>query len=98
MIWKGRPFETQDKSSSKCGEIAKIYSNGDFLVKTGDSFFLVDDFSVSPEGHEPGLKEGCVLSSCNFKKQITDIIERHYKKYPQLILSDDILNLVEHKK
>ena len=32
-----------------------------------------------------------------FEDQIIEIIERHHKKYPNLILSDDILNLVGYK-
>ena len=95
-IWRGRPFELEDHSHTyKCGEIVKVYSNRDFLIRTGDSFLCIDDYSTSSEGSDQCLKEGDVLSSCSFKNQMVTIIDRHYKKYPQLTLSDDILSLVK---
>lgn len=98
IIWKGRPFEiTNNTYAFQFGEVVNIYSNGDCLVKTGDSFLLIEDYAAISEGRELCLKEGDILSSCNFKEQIIESIDRHYKKYPELILSDDILNLVGYK-
>jgi len=95
-IWRGRPFVVEDHSHAyKYGQIVKLYPNGDFIVKTMDSFLCVEDYSASLEGGDECLKEGDVLSSCCFEDQMVNIIDRHYKKYPQLTLSDDILNLVK---
>lgn len=93
-IWRGIPFEIQDYSDTLThGEIALTYANGDFLVKTGSSFFLVENYTMEFEESEYPLKEGMVLLSCDFNKQITEIIHRHYNKYPQLTISDDIADL-----
>lgn len=92
IMWKGLPFEVNDSSRAfKCGEIVKVYDNRDFLVKTGNSFLLIDDYS---ESSKRCIREGAILSSCCFEIQIKNIIERHYRKYPQLRLSDDILDIV----
>ena len=94
IIWKGIPFEIRDYSDKfKPGEIANIYANGDFLVRTGDSLVLVEDYSGEPDGRGFILKEGLALSSGDFKKQIADIIDRHKRKYPDLVISDDIAAL-----
>jgi methionyl-tRNA formyltransferase len=95
VIWKGIPFEINDNSCAfKYGEIVKLYDNSDLLVKTGDSFLLIDDYTGSSEGC---IREGSILLSRCFEDQISNIIDRHYRKYPQLILSDDILSLVGNK-
>jgi len=97
-IWKARPIEiTENINVFEFGEIVNVYSNRDFLVKTGDSLLLIEDYSISSNGTELSLTEGNILSSCDFKKQVSNIIDRHYHKYPTLTLSDDIMGVVGNK-
>ncbi len=97
-IWKGRPFEIKNNTGDfKFGEIVNKYHNGDLLIKTGDSFFLIEEYVLRFKECAGRLKEGDVLSSGNFHKQSVEIINRHKRKYPDLLLSDDILRLVSRK-
>ncbi|MHC4871927.1 MAG: methionyl-tRNA formyltransferase [Planctomycetota bacterium] len=95
-IWKCRILELAcDMKKFKCGEIVKAYSNGDFLVKTADSFLLVEDYSFASEAGQDHIKEQNTFSSCSFTDQMNNIINRHYNKSPELILSDDIIKLAK---
>jgi methionyl-tRNA formyltransferase len=96
VVWKARPFEMpQGGDDYKPGGIACLYVNGDMLVKTGDSFLLIEDYSWTPEGKDQPAEVGDILAPFSFLDQMRLIVARHYEKYPDLILSDDILNLVE---
>jgi len=93
-IYKGRPFDVQgDPEAQKCGEIIVAYQNGDLLVKTADSYYLIEEYNIASKNQHDPLKEGMVFSSCDFRDQCAEIVARHYKEYPELIISDDILNL-----
>ena len=95
VIWRARPFQIHEFDDSPApGQVVKVFSNNDFLVKTGDGLLLVEDYSLEPDGTAPPMTEGMVLPSYSFKKQMQDIVDRHYSKYPQLLLSDDIMNLL----
>jgi len=96
IIWKGNPFHfTEDSMHYTEGEVVRIFSNGELLIKTGDSFFLVSDYSVEPEIGGSYLEEQIILSSADFKEQIKRIVDRHYEKYPDFEISDDIMTIIE---
>ncbi len=93
-IWRARPFDIQDYSPSNLpGQVSKVFDNSDMLIKTGDSFLLVEDYNLEPSTDNPSSLGGEVLSSCDFHAQMRKIVRRHYKKYPDLILSEDFLAL-----
>lgn len=92
-IIKGRPFCCDDILSSQPGEIVKIFSDGNFLVRTADAFLLVEEYIL--EDNNVILAENDVLFSCNYKKQMQTIISRHQEKYPDLPLCSDILQQVD---
>jgi len=95
-IWKARPFEVQAWSKTwNQGEIVKVFANHDFLVKTGDAFLLVEDYAVSCDDGVFCIEEGVVLPSCNYRKQMKTIVDRHYQKYSTLTLSDEILSVCQ---
>jgi methionyl-tRNA formyltransferase len=86
-IWKARPMSKQYFfNEERAGMVVKVFANEDFLVTTGDGLLLVEDYAA-----EESVKEGAMFKSCDFKKQMQTIINRHYAKYPNLILHDDIL-------
>lgn len=92
-FWRVRPFKGDIPGDSYCpGEIVRVFEDGSFLVKTADSCIFVDDYDVSErEGHSP-LLVGERFESCDFGDQMNRIAERHSQKYPDLALSEDILN------
>lgn len=92
LILKGRPFSFSCRRTYRVGEVVKIFQNGNFLVKTADSFFLVEDYSFENSSQQNSILENDVFVSCDYRKQMQDIIQRHQAKYPDLPLSDDILS------
>jgi len=90
IIWKARPFGLEG-GSQKEGKVVKIFFNGDILIKTKDGFLLIEDYTIKPDRKRHLLKESLLLNSGDFKKQMKTIVNRHYKKFPNLQLSDDIL-------
>ena len=96
VIWRAKPFAMEyGIDNYEHGEIVCLYVNGDMLVKTDDSFLLVEDYCLVPDGDAQPIKEGDIFSPFSFHDQMRLIVKRHYDKYPELILSDDILTLVE---
>jgi len=90
IIWKARIFDLNihNEKSYANGEIIKLFNNGDFLIKTGEGLLLIEEYDTNA-----ALKEGFILESADFKRQINNIIERHYKKYPDLKVSGDLIKL-----
>jgi formyl transferase-like protein len=94
VIWSAMPFAFESEFQGwEPGEIVKHYYSGDLLVKTGDGFLLVTDYSRK-DNDSDNLVEGTVLQSANFTEQLANIVKRHQDKYPDLIISDDILSLL----
>lgn len=93
-IWRSIPFDDlAGFSIYQPGQIIKIFSNKTFLVKTGNGTLLILDYSIEPNAGKQVLKEGMIFESAIFKEQMNAIIERHYQKYPEANISDDIMNL-----
>jgi UDP-4-amino-4-deoxy-L-arabinose formyltransferase/UDP-glucuronic acid dehydrogenase (UDP-4-keto-hexauronic acid decarboxylating) len=96
VIWQAQPFamdKKQDYKTIKPGTIIKIFPNNWLLVKTLDDNLLITDYKTEPKNIV--LKEGQVLPSVNFEKQMAEIIARHRKKYPNLPLSKEITKLAQ---
>lgn len=96
IIWQAQPFtvsKKQDHENIKPGTIIKIFPNNWLLVKTLDDNLLITDHETEPKNTV--LKEGQVLPSINFRKQMVEIITRHRKKYPNLPLSKEIIKLAQ---
>lgn len=94
VIWSGIPFSISEESKDiEPGTIVKIYNKNDLLVKTKDSYFLVEDYSsdVIPSA-------GDKFSSADFNNQMDEIIERHQSKYPDLKIAPSILNAAQRKQ
>lgn len=82
-----KPFELDNLFTGAApGEIVKIFTTGDFLVKSSDALILVDNYTVSPS--TTVLHIGTILESVKFDRQIELIKERHYKKYPDNTLHE----------
>lgn len=91
-MWKVRPFGLND-DKYKNGEIVKVYHDGRLLIKASDELLFVDDYSVEPEKSREFIGEGVVLSSCDFRIQIKGILDRHYEKYPDLEVVQELHNI-----
>jgi len=94
-IWEGRPFDLGHFNQKFIpGTIVQVFPNGDILVKSSDSFFLVEEYSVSGSPGEFTLEEGLIFESTNFREQCQTIVARHFQRYPELTLSDDVLDQI----
>ena len=87
-IWSLIPFDIDISLSLEIGEIVKIFNTGDILVKTKESYVLIDDYQILSNTLE--LKEGMIFSSGSFVNQIETIIDRHETKYPNLPISKEL--------
>ena len=87
-IWSVIPFDIDVAGEYEVGTIVRIFNKGDLLVRTHESFVLVDEYSVLAEGVK--LSEGACFESVSFSEQMNVIIERHETKYPDLPISDQI--------
>ena len=87
-LWKGRPFSIPMSGDSyQCGEIIRVFNKNDILVKTKDSFFLIEDYEY--DGNSP-LVEGALFESETYQEQISSVIDRHYKKSPDLRVVEEL--------
>ena len=96
IIWQAQPLpinKEQDCNNLKPGTIFKIFPNNWLLIKTLDQNILVTDYVIEPKNII--LKEGQVLPSVNFKRQMKKIITRHQIKYPILPLAKEIIKLAQ---
>ena len=89
-IWSVIPFELNIMHDYEIGEIVKIFNKDDILVKTKDSFILIDNYDLEDENFN--LKEGMRFESYSFNNQIDEIVKRHELKYPNLTISKTITN------
>lgn len=94
-LWRAIPINYGPESQeTEPGTITRTFSNGDLLVKSGDGYLLVEDYTVDPPERTGTLKRGVKLESADFREQIRRIVERHEKKYPKLKVSEDITCLI----
>ena len=88
-IWSVIPFELEVESKEEIGVIVKIFNKNDILIKTKDSFILINDYEAESESFE--FKEGMKFETESFSRQMDTIIKRHQTKYPDLPISEQIL-------
>ena len=69
----------------------KIFNKKDLLIKTNESYLLIDDYEFDFSCTE--IKEGMQLESVSFNDQLDVIIKRHESKYPKLPISKMIVGL-----
>lgn len=96
-FWKVRSldFDFNFDSNFESGRILSVFNDGKFLVKTFDGVLFIDDYSIETKGINFKIKEGMILKSSNFKDQIKNIIQRHYEKYPNYKINNEILKLAK---
>jgi len=94
-IWDSQPFELEKNPETLSpGEIIQILDDGKFLIRTMDGLLLITNYSI--DSSNPNiLRKGLILPSVDFKITLSKIIERHYKKYPDLRISPDIEDLIK---
>lgn len=94
-IWKARPISLDygrgELSEREPGQVIKYYPDNSFIIRCGDGYLLVDDFSIESEIPVKEVLKGKILPSCDFKTQMKTIVDRHYARYPNFPLADDIL-------
>jgi len=81
-IWSMIPFDINISGHYETGTIVKIFNKSDLLVKTKESFVLIDDYEIKSTGFI--LQEGFRFDTVSFKDQLKKIIQRHENKYPEL--------------
>lgn len=92
-IWEGKPFKLDipiDKY--KNGEVFKVFSNGDILVKCHQGLFLITNFTHN--GNKFNVNKGDVFLSVNHKVQNKKILDRHITKYPDLPISNYLIDYI----
>jgi len=77
-LWKCQVFD--DAIDAGVGEISFVFESGDFLVCCLDGRVLIRDWSASDQTWMP--TPGDTFESLPFHSQISTIIQRHEKKYP----------------
>lgn len=94
VIWSGIPFSVQEEVTrdTEPGTIIKIFNKNDLLVKTKDSYFLIDNYTS-----EFNIELLQKFEYCDFKKQLSQIVERHELKYPDLKVAPAILKSADLK-
>lgn len=88
-IWEVVPFDI-NFAIFEPGYVVKKFINGELLVKTGDSFLIVKDYSANFI-----INEGDIFESANFRQQMKQIIKRHYQKYPEFKINEKIEDLAK---
>ncbi|TAJ76999.1 MAG: hypothetical protein EPO42_11255 [Gallionellaceae bacterium] len=92
-IWQAIPFELPIRMSRfQLGEICQTFLNGSFVVRTGDGFVLVREWSA-PEEWQPC--NGLVFKSVSVTETIKKIIDRHQRETKGCALHADITNFVK---
>ncbi|GAB6107664.1 methionyl-tRNA formyltransferase [Fusibacter bizertensis] len=89
-IWDAIPFElSQNKIAYAPGTIVhKFITNNYMIVMCGDGYILIKSYT------EADCKKGDVFLSASFDSQIKIIIDRHYRKYPNLKINEEIDRLI----
>jgi methionyl-tRNA formyltransferase len=91
-VWSVKPMAFPTENKYQDGEVVMIFNKKDILVKVSDDFLLLEDYTV--EG-DLAVEEGDVFTSVNFKKQVNEIVERHYAAYPSLTVIEDLTSIIQ---
>ena len=75
----------------RCGEIVLILNDKRLLVSVKKGFLTLEMY----EKNITNIKEGQILKSVNFRKQMKTIIDRHYKTNPKQKLNNMIMRLTK---
>lgn len=89
-VWRAIPFDVPEIRASQPGEIVKIFNDGDLLVRAGDGFLLIQEYTLEGGETASPLREGEVLDSDPFAARMELIADRHRKKCPELRLAPSI--------
>lgn len=93
-IWVALPFDTGATPSDRTpGEISAILTHGELIIRTGDGYLLVSDYTLQGGGDGALPRHGEVLSSTPFPEQLRRVLDRHRAKYPTLKLSEELEEL-----
>jgi methionyl-tRNA formyltransferase len=93
-IWRATPFDMEfNLTTFSAGEIVKVFSLGDFLVRTRDGFVLAREYDSESMEFQP--KEGMRFDSSSFKEQLRVILRRHEAKYPMLTVAQCLRTAAE---
>tara|TARA_B100000686_G_scaffold6280_1_gene6249 strand:- start:1077 stop:2132 length:1056 start_codon:yes stop_codon:yes gene_type:complete len=97
MIWKALPlFDLQNLSKYQCGEIINFSSsNNHLIVKTGCDALFITDYEFRPDSLKSIIKKGYIFNSVDFYSQCKEIFQRHYKKHPNKIIQEKVVDFVE---
>jgi methionyl-tRNA formyltransferase len=88
-IWRCLPFD--DRVIDRPGTVSIVFEDKSFLVQARDGRLLVLDYEFGDNGD---VAEDIYLISKDFRKTITDIVDRHIAKSPEMMISRRILNLL----
>lgn len=89
IIWQARPVNLSiGFEDRKNGEIVSII-DGQSIVKCQEGYLLIQDVEGVAD-----LFKGMIFISCNFRKQMQDIVDRHRNKY-NVPIADMILKETE---
>jgi methionyl-tRNA formyltransferase len=87
-IWRCISFD--DSLDGSVGMVSHVFEDGAVLVNCGDGRLLLTDFTL--EDSQNTLSVGDRLETIPFKQTMQRIIDRHKLRYPELILSQAIIN------
>lgn len=88
-IWSAIPFDIDiPMENYAIGEVIKVFNKQDALIRTHESFMLIDNYECDIQ-----LKKGDILKSANFSEKMQKVIDRHQQKYPELPISGLIKSL-----
>ena len=91
-IWRARPLMLGDAPPDwPIGTVADATPEGSFLVRCGDGLVQVDEHDAVLA---PG--PGAALGSADWRTQMTDIIDRHQRRYPDMPVSPALLAARDH--
>lgn len=93
LIWKARPFTFYDSNRDEPGVIKKIFENNKLLVKCGKGLLLIDEYCIEPPFNQKQIKINEQFNSVDFVQQTKDIISRHIKKTPNLLVNEDLARI-----
>lgn len=92
-VWSARPIgDIPLREPGVPGQVVYTAGKSAIVVRTGDGYVYVDDFTVVPPAD---LSTGTVLASEPLARTIDRIATRHAERFPQQTLSQDIARFVE---
>jgi len=90
-IWRAVPFQhIKSDENYLAGEVIHVFSGNEMLVKCGKGALIVTEYEGIPLLESQGKK--VIFDSANFIEQMEKIRRRHYEKFPDLPLSQKLLN------